>query len=115
MVQILPAHHQLFYGVDDRLERLWIIHGKVRKNLTVQADILLGELAHELGIGHAVLAGGGVDTLDPESPEFALLGLAVTVGIGQTFLIGVLRYRPNVLPGKEITAGPFENLLAACP
>ena len=45
----------------------------------------------------------------------ALLGLAVTVSIGQTFLVGVLGYGPNVLPGEEVTAGSLENLLAASP
>ena len=106
---------ELFDGIDDGLKRLGIVHGEVGENLTVETDILLGEFAHELGIGKAVLTGSCVDTLDPEGAEIALLGLAVTVRIRQTFFVGVLRNCPDVLSGKEITAGSLENLLAARP
>ena len=62
-----------------------------------------------------VLTGGGVDPLDPEGAEVALLGLAVTVGVSQTFLVSVLSYGPDIPSGEEITAGSLENLLAASP
>ena len=105
----------LFYRVDDSLESGGIVHREVGEDFAVETDVLLGEAAHELGISEAVLTCGSVDTLDPEGAELSLLGLAVTVSIGETFLVGVLCYRPNVLPGKEITAGSLKNLLAACP
>ena len=70
---------------------------------------------HELRVGDAVLTGSGVDSLDPESAEVTLLGLAVTVSVGETFLVSVLRYSPDILSGEEITAGSLENLLAASP
>ena len=105
----------LLYRVDDGLESLRIVHGEVSKDLAVQTDILLGEFAHKLRIGHAVLTGGSIDSLNPEGTEFALFGFTVTVSIGETFFIGVLGYRPNILPGKEITAGSLENLFAASP
>ena len=50
MVKILPAHHSLFYRIDDCFKCLWVIHGKVCENLTVQTDILLSKLAHKLRI-----------------------------------------------------------------
>ena len=106
---------ELFDGIDDGLKRLGIVHGKVGENLTVETDILLGEFAHELGIGDPVLTRGGIDPLDPEGAEVALLGLAVAIGVSQTFLISVLRYGPDVLSGEEISAGSLENLLAASP
>ena len=106
---------ELFDGIDDGLKRLGIVHGEVSKNLTVETDILLGEFAHELGIGDPVLTRGGVDPLDPKGAEVALLGLAVAIGVSQTFLISVLRYGPDVLSGEEISAGSLENLLAASP
>ena len=105
----------LFDGIDDRFERLRVVHGEVGENLAVQTDVLLRELAHELGIGDTVLTGGGVDPLDPEGAEVALLGLAVTVGISQTLLISVLCYGPDIPSGEEISAGSLENLLAASP
>ena len=118
MVYGAQVHYRrikLFDGIDDCLESLRIVHGEVGKDLAVQADVLLCKLAHKLGIGDTVLTGGGVDPLDPEGAEVALLGLAVTVSIGQTLLISVLCYGPDILSGEEISAGSLENLLAASP
>ena len=106
---------ELFDGIDDGLKRLGIVHGEVSENLTVETDILLGEFAHELGIGDPVLTRGGIDPLDPKGAEIALLGLAVTIGVSQTFLVSVLSYGPDILSGEEISAGSLENLLAASP
>ena len=114
-VSLKLTSQTLFYRIDDCFERLWIVHCEIGENLTVETDVLLGELAHELGVRDAVLAGSGVDSLDPEGTESTLLGLAVTIGVGETFLVGVLRYSPDILSGKEITAGSLENLLAASP
>ena len=49
-----------------------------------------------------MLAGGGVDTLDPQGAEFALLGLAVAIGVGETFLVGVLCNCPDILAGRKL-------------
>ena len=103
------------YGLDDSFERLRVVHGEVGEHLAVEADVLLRELAHELGIGDAVLTAGGVDSLDPQSAEIALLGLAVTVCVGETFLVGVLRNRPNIPSRQEVAFGLLEDLLAARP
>ena len=115
MVPKFTVCQELLDGIDDSLKSLRVVHGEVSKNLAVETDILLRELAHELGVGDTVLTGGGVDPLDPEGAEVALLGLAVTVGVGQTFLVGVLSYGPDILSGEEITAGSLKNLLAASP
>ena len=105
----------LLYRIDDSFESLRVIHGQVGEDLAVQTDVLLCELAHELGVGNTILTGSCVDPLDPKSTEIALLGLAVTVSIGQTLLISVLCYGPDILSGEEISAGSLENLLAASP
>ncbi len=115
MVPKFTVCQELLDGIDDSLKSLRVVHGEVSKNLAVETDILLRELAHELGIGNTVLTSGGVDSLDPEGAEVALLGLAVTVGVSQTFLVSVLCYGPDILSGEEITAGSLENLLAASP
>ena len=106
---------ELLDRVHNSLKSLRVVHGKVGKHFAVETDVLLGETAHKLGVGDSVLAGGGVDTLDPQGAEFSLLGATVAVSVGETFLIGVLRNRPNIFPGQEVTAGSLENLLAACP
>ena len=115
VVELLPAHIKLLYRVDDRLECLRIIHGKVRQHFAVETDVLLGEFTHKLRIREAVLTCGSVDSLDPESAEIALLGPAVTVCVGETLLIGVLRNRPNIPSRQEVTTGSLEDLLAARP
>ena len=113
--RFLPATFQLFYRINDSFESLRIVHSEVCKNLAVETDILLCELTHKLRVGHTVLACGCIDTLNPEGAEIALLGSAVAISIGQTLLIGVLCYGPDVLSGEEISASLLENLLAACP
>ena len=114
-VSLKLTFQTLFYRIDDCFERLWVVHGEVSENLAVETDVLLRELAHELRVRDAVLTGGGVDSLDPEGTEITLLGLAVTVSVGETFLVSVLRYSPDILSGEEITAGSLKNLLAASP
>jgi len=102
------------YGLDNSLESLRIIHGKVCKHFAVETYVLLGELAHKLRISDTVLTCSGIDSLDPECAEVTLVSLTVTICVCKTFLVGILGYGPNVLPGKEITAGSLENFLAAC-
>ena len=113
--KLTSVNQDLFDGIDDSLKRLGVVHGEVSKNLAVETDVLLRELAHELGISDTVLTGGGVDSLDPKGTEITLLGLAVTVGVSQTFLVSVLGYGPDISSGEEISAGSLEKLLAASP
>ena len=49
-----------------------------------------------------MLAGSGIDTLDPKRTEVAFLGFTVAVRVTQTFLIGILGYGPDVLPCEEV-------------
>ena len=116
MSEFLPAHDTsaLFgHGLQDGLECLRVVHGEVGENFTVETDVLLGQLAHELGIGDTPETAGSVDTLDPEGAEIALLGPAVTIGVGETFFVGVLCNSPDIPPGEEVAAGLLEDLLAA--
>ena len=111
----LTTGNSLLDGLHNSLKSLRIVHSEVGQHFAVEADVLLGQAAHQLGIAEAVLTGSGIDALDPQGAEFALLGLAVTVGVGETFFVGVLGYCPDVLAGQEVAAGFAENLLAACP
>ena len=107
--KLTSVNQDLFDGIADSLKRLGVVHGEVSENLAVETDVLLRELTHELGISDTVLTGGGVDSLDPKGTEITLLGLAVTVGVSQTFLVSVLGYGPDISSGEE------KNLLAASP
>ena len=103
MEEFLQAHIiRLFYRVDDCFESLRIIHGEVSKNLAVETNVLLCNLTHKLRVSHTVLTCGSVDSLNPKCAEFAFLVLAVTIGVSQTFLVGVLRYRPDIFFDRKL-------------
>ena len=115
MISFQLTATKLLYRFYDSLKSLRIVHSKVGQDFAVEADVLLGKASHKLGIGETVLAGGSVDTLDPQGTELTLLGPAVAVGVGETFFVGVLGDCPHVLAGQEVAAGSGKNLLAACP
>ena len=100
------------YLVYDGLESGGVVEGEVGENLTINLDACLVDEAHKLGIRKTLHAGSGVDTLDPESTEVALLVLAVAVSIGEAFLPSVFGNGPHVLTAAIITACEFEDFLA---
>ena len=87
------------------LESLRIIHSQIGEDLAVEAYIVLGKLADELGVIQTVSSYGCIDSLDPEYPVVSLLVLAVVVGVCPTFLKGVLCYGVDVSPCVEIAFG----------
>src|SRR5690554_2945475 len=68
-------------GLDQRRERRRIVHGQVGEHLAVHFDAGGLHAGDQLGVGGAVLAGGGVDAGDPQLPELAFAGTAVPVGV----------------------------------
>lgn len=104
----------VFHLFNDCGESLRVVEGEVGEDFAVDFDTALVDKAHELGVAEVVHAGGGVDTLDPEGTEVALLVLAVAVGVGETFFPGVLGDGPHVAAATEIAAGEFQDFLAFC-
>lgn len=102
----------LLYLLHDGFEGLGVIYGQVGQYFTVYFDAGLVERSHELGVRQAFEPCGSVDALYPEGAEVTLLGAAVAVGVGETFLPSVLGYGPNVLAGTKVTAGKFQDALA---
>ena len=84
----------------------------IRDSLTVDLDASLVESTHELGVAHTFKTCSGIDTLNPECAEIALLVAAIAEGIGKTLLPSVLGNGPNVLAGTIVTAGKLEDSLA---
>ena len=99
---------------NDGLESLRIVQGEVGKHLTVDFDTSLCQSAHQLRVADTLHAGSGVDTLNPQSAEIALLVAAIAIGVGQTLLPGVLGYCPNILAGSKVAAGELQNSLTFC-
>src|SRR5207253_8696782 len=63
------------------LERRRLGDGEIRQHLTVHRDARLRQAVDKDAVGHAERAHSGVQTLDPERAEGALLALAVAEGI----------------------------------
>src|SRR3954453_9199888 len=68
-------------GLSKSAERLSVADGDVGQHLAVELDLGQAQAVHELAVAHALLAGGGVDALDPQAAEVALAVLAVAVGV----------------------------------
>src|ERR1700688_3887529 len=65
----------------DRLERRRLVDGEIRQHLAVHRDARLGKAIDKPAIGHAERTHRGVEALDPQRAEGALLALAVTEGV----------------------------------
>src|SRR5215210_5249666 len=76
----LPLEGVLRLG-HDGAEDLGLRDGEVGQDLAVEIYLGEPEAVDEPGVGEAVLAGAGVDALDPERPEVPLALLASLVGI----------------------------------
>lgn len=100
--------------VYDCLESLGVVEGEVGQHLAVDLDASLVDEAHELGVAQVVHTGCGVDALDPQGAEVALLVLAVAVGVGETFLPSVLGDGPYITAASEVAAGKFEDFFTTC-
>src|SRR6202051_1167276 len=65
----------------DRLERRRFGDGEIRQHLAVDRDARLGQAVDEDAVGHAERTHGGIEALDPQRAEGALLALAVAEGV----------------------------------
>src|SRR3954453_19866269 len=75
------GRQRLTGALGNSAERLGIAHGDVGQHLAVELAAGQLEAVHEGAVAHALLAGGGVDALDPQPAEVALAVAAVAVGV----------------------------------
>src|SRR4029079_18631304 len=66
---------------------------------------------HETGVGEAVLAHGGVDALDPQTAERALLVAAIAIGVLQALLDLLDADAERRLGAAAIALGELQDLL----
>lgn len=71
----------LFYLLHYGLKGIWVVHGQIGQDFSVELNTIGFYLTHELGVGHAVLSCTCIDTGDPQSAEISLFVPAVPVGI----------------------------------
>jgi hypothetical protein len=104
----------LFYRIHHSGKSLGVVHGEVGQYLAVEVNPVLGEFAHKYGVAHAMHAGTGIDTLNPQGAERAATGTAVAVSVGPAFFELVFSYRPHIFFAAKISFGHFHHALALC-
>ena len=99
----------LLHLIHDSLESLRIVYSEVSEHLTVDLNACLVESTHQSRVAHVLQTCSSINTLNPQRTEVALFVATVTISIGQTFLPGVLCYRPNILSCTKVTLGKLKN------
>jgi len=103
---------ELLHFCYDGLECLGVVDGEVGEHLAVDFDAGLVQESHQLAIAETLHAGSGIDTLNPQGAEVALLGATVAEGVGETLLPSVLGNGPHVLACTKVTSGQTQNFLS---
>src|SRR3954465_13360392 len=93
-------------------EGLGVADGDVGQHLAVELDLGQAQAVHQLAVAHALLAGGGVDALDPQAAELALAVLAVTVGVRARLEQLLLRALVARVLLAAVPLGPLERRAA---
>src|SRR5439155_7326175 len=100
-------------GLGERREALGVGHREVRQNLAIDRHAGLGEPRHESAVGQAVLPSRRIDADDPQTPELALAGPAVTVGVAQRLLDRFLGRAVQLALAGVVALRQLEHLLAS--
>src|SRR5260370_37107329 len=95
----------------DRLERRRLVDGEIRQHLAVHRDAGLGKAVDKDAVGHAERTHRGIEALDPERAEGALLALAVAEGVLPGLLDGRLGGADGVLAAAVKTLGGLVDFL----
>src|SRR4051812_9870593 len=96
-------------GLSKSAERLSVADGDIGQHLAVELHLGQAQAVHELAVAHALLAGRGVDALDPQAAELALAVLAVAVGVGARLEQLLLRALVARMLLAAVALGPLEN------
>lgn len=104
----------LFDRLHQALEGGGLVHGKIRKNFTVEADALHFQLIDELGICQAFFAHGSVDTNDPQAAIVALFQFTAYICVSLAFLNNVFCYGVHIFALAVEAFGFLEDSFPAC-
>jgi len=89
------------------------VDGEVGQHLAVDLDTGAGEPADKSAIGHAMLAAGRVDALDPERAEVTLALLAADIIMLQRFIDRGIGRGDVVLAAAAEALGLLQDFVAA--
>src|SRR3546814_552380 len=94
-----------------RSEGVAFMHCDIGQDLAIQFDTRKLQTVHELAIGHAFHAYGGVDALNPERTEAALLYLAIAIGVLASLFDCLPRDADGVLAAAIIALRLIQDIL----
>src|SRR5262249_5819459 len=97
-----------------RLESGGILDGEIGQHFAVDGYSRLVEAIDKSAVGHAMLAHGRIDALDPEPAKGALLALAVAVAILQCLFHRLLGDADGVLAPAIVALGLLQDFLVLC-
>ena len=92
-----------------------MVHRQVGEHLAVELEAFGLYLAHEFGVGHPVLARGGVDALDPQPAERPFFIFPVAIGVREALFDRVFGNRPYVASRPEVALGQLHYLFSPRP
>src|SRR5882757_2922659 len=96
--------------VAERLEAGRVLDGEVGEHLAVYSDAREVQAVDKSAVGQSVLAHGGVDALNPERAEGALLAFAVAVAILHGLLDRLLGDADRILAPAVVALGLLQHL-----
>src|SRR5207244_2913271 len=90
-----------------------VVHRKLRQHLPVDLDAVRGQGCHQSAVRESVLAGGRVDSHDPQAMEIALPVAAVPILVRQRVEQRFLRGFDQAMTGAGMARRLFQDLLVA--
>src|SRR6185369_9371583 len=100
--------------LDDRRESGGFPDRQIGKDLAVDLDPGALHAGDKLGIGQAVLAGTGIDALDPQTAEIALLGATIAIRVLKALFDLLQSDAVVVIGAAPVALGELEDLLVPC-
>jgi len=88
-----------------------MIRCKIGQYLSIDRDGLFVETGYQLGIGGAIRAGSRIDARDPETSEFALLCLPMTIRMRKSFFNVAFRNRVDLTSTTPVALGFLQDFL----
>src|SRR5690606_622692 len=96
---------------DQHAERFGLGDREIAQHLAVDGNLSLAEAVDKSTIGQSVIPHGGVDTLDPEGAEIALLDATIAIGVLAGLFDGLLGDTDRGLAAAIIALRSLQDLL----
>lgn len=109
----MQCSFRLLLAFDNLLKHVWMGRSELGQDLTIETNVALLEVSHELGVARAKCFGSGRDADLHQTTIVALLQFTVAVGVPTSFDGGDLRKCDAVLATPHHALGTGQNILAA--